>query len=98
MSFAITGHKGFHITFQSGVTLSVQFGAANYCDNYDREIGYERAEHRITSTTAELAMWTGEDTWFNFDSGKFEDGSDVKGYCDIAEVEKWIRFAMEYKP
>jgi len=32
-AFAITEGKGFHITFDNGVTVSVQFGYGDYCDN-----------------------------------------------------------------
>lgn len=31
--FAITRGKGFHVQFANGVTVSVQFGPHNYCDN-----------------------------------------------------------------
>jgi len=51
--------KGFHITFENGYTVSVQFGPGNYCDNYNREID---AEDEICgkegSLTAECAVWT----------------------------------------
>ncbi|GAG44524.1 unnamed protein product, partial [marine sediment metagenome] len=32
---AICNNKGFHVTFKNGWTVSVQFGAGNYCDNYE---------------------------------------------------------------
>jgi len=28
-----TENKGFHLTFQNGYTISVQFGRGNYCMN-----------------------------------------------------------------
>ena len=37
--FCICGGKGFHIRFDNGWTVSVQFGPGNYCDNYDMQIG-----------------------------------------------------------
>ena len=56
--FKITGKKGFHITFENGYTVSVQFGPGNYCDNYDRGIGYEdEVCGKDGSTTAEGAVW-----------------------------------------
>ena len=39
--FWITGKKGFHIKFENGYTVSVQFGPGNYCDNYELNIGYD---------------------------------------------------------
>jgi len=35
--FRITQGKGFHLNFPNGVTLSTQFGAGNYGDNYDED-------------------------------------------------------------
>ena len=32
--FVSTMRKGFHITFENGLTASVQWGAGNYCDNH----------------------------------------------------------------
>jgi hypothetical protein len=59
--FRITGKKGFHITFANGYTVSVQFGPGNYCDNYDRRIGYEDEECGVDgSRTAECAVWAAD--------------------------------------
>ena len=59
--FKITGTKGFHITFENGYTVSVQFGPGNYCDNYDRMIGSEEeACGEEGSSTAECAVWQGD--------------------------------------
>lgn len=44
--FKITGVKGFHITFENGWTVSVQFGGGNYSDNYDEPIGALHARMR----------------------------------------------------
>lgn len=35
--FKITSGKGFHITFDNGYTVSVQFGPYSYCDHYGEE-------------------------------------------------------------
>jgi len=55
--FRITRKKGFHIEFDNGYTVSVQFGPGNYCDNYDKGIG---SEDEICgadgSTCAEVAV------------------------------------------
>ena len=32
--FVSTMRKGFHMTFENGLTISVQWGAGNYCDNH----------------------------------------------------------------
>ena len=58
--FKITSGKGFHITFQNGWTVSVQWGPGNYCENRnfsvysqdaDREAGKQGSEN------AEIMVW-----------------------------------------
>jgi len=60
-SFAICDRKGFHITFENGCTVSVQFGGGNYCDNYDRPIG--RGDEVPPSRDAEMAGWRPNGDW-----------------------------------
>ena len=56
--FCITDKKGFHIRFENGWTVSVQFCPGNYCQNYDRHIGDDEALcGKIGSSDAECAMW-----------------------------------------
>jgi len=55
--FKITGHKGFHITFKNGYTVSVQFGPANYCDNYHMNWGDPERKQILESSDAEVAVW-----------------------------------------
>jgi hypothetical protein len=50
--FNITAGKGFHITFDNGFTVSVQWGSGNYGDNY---LNFK--DPAPASTTAELAAW-----------------------------------------
>lgn len=59
--FFITGGKGFHITFENGYTVSVQFGPGNYCDNYDEQIGRDEDRcGRDGSSNAECAVWAND--------------------------------------
>jgi hypothetical protein len=59
--FRITSKKGFHITFENGYTVSVQFGPGNYCDNYDRNIGIDEERcGKDGSTNAECAVWAND--------------------------------------
>jgi len=84
--FKITGGKGFHIQFDNGYTVSVQFGPGNYCDHYDRHIGRESeicgAEG---STQAEVAAWGRDGKFINLETFRVDDG-DVVGYKNAAEV------------
>jgi hypothetical protein len=77
--FKITEGKGFQVTFKNGWTVSVQFGAFNYCSNRDNEIGDIEACKK-GSKTAEIAAWDSKGTWYDF-------GDDVvKGYVTPEEV------------
>ena len=56
--FKISGGKGFHVTFENGWTVSVQFGPGNYCDNYDMRVGEEETTAgKQGSHTAECAVF-----------------------------------------
>ncbi len=52
--FKITRESGFHITFENGYTISVQFGPGMYCDNYNKALPAFCA--REGSSTAECAV------------------------------------------
>lgn len=59
--FQSTARKGFHMTFDNGWTVSVQWGPGNYCNNrcvtsdYP-DPGARAANHDWASTTAEIAV------------------------------------------
>lgn len=52
--FISTRRKGFHMTFENGLALSVQWGAGNYCDNYSDDDFSCTKDAR--SDTAEIAI------------------------------------------
>ena len=59
--FSITGNRGFHMTFENGYTVSVQFGKGNYCDNYDLPLSYVVEEKTVPdSKNAETALIGGD--------------------------------------
>jgi len=60
--FKITNKHGFHITFENGYAVSVQFGPGNYCDNYDMEIGLDDEKAGRGSSNAECAVWAKDGT------------------------------------
>lgn len=68
MKFAITEGKGFQITFDNGILVSVQFGSGNYCENYFKYLepnwfyGKERQERIWSSKDAEIAVWDTKNT------------------------------------
>jgi hypothetical protein len=84
-----TKNKGFSLTFENGITISVQFGSGNYCErkNLHANYGSEMLNDIIESSDAEIAIWDEDDNWFNF-------GSDtVRGWCSANEVARWIYIA-----
>jgi len=86
--FKTNQNKGFTMTFKNGITISVQFGAGNYCErrNLTAPIQGEMQMNTVESKTAEIAIWDKEGTWFSF-------GHDtVKGWVEADEVATWIIF------
>jgi len=86
--FKTNQNKGFTMTFKNGITISVQFGAGNYCErrNLTAPIQGEMQMNTVESKTAEIAIWDKEGAWFSF-------GHDtVKGWVDVDEVATWITF------
>ena len=83
--FKITQGKGFHMTFANGWTVSVQWGAGNYCQNYNArpseglytESAYEDMQRKLGKEgvpVAEVGWWKG--------SGEME----VAGYMSPDDV------------
>jgi len=85
--FIITRHKGFHIRFENRWTISVQFGAGNYCDNYDMMFGQGKNTDRLQSTTAEIGIFNPKDELIQHPD--FE-GNTVKGWVTPDELVKYI--------
>lgn len=54
--FVSTRRKGFHMTFENGMTASVQWGAGNYCDNSFPEDMDFSCSKDAQSDTAEVAV------------------------------------------
>ena len=58
MSFECNFNKGFHMTFENGFQLSVQWGTMNYCTrkSFD-EFGIEQKSDHWESATAEISIF-----------------------------------------
>ena len=86
VGFMITGGKGFHITFENGVTASVQFGYANYCENkefslnYHAELDIIKKEGGYFCPNAEVAAWDKDGRWVTKDV--IQTGEDVAGWIN----------------
>ena len=87
--FVSTYNRGLQMTFENGLTISIQFGTGNYCErkNFNASHDDELKEPLITSGTAEIAIWhKASDTWFQFESDQ------VKGWMRPDEVAEWISY------
>jgi hypothetical protein len=63
----ITNNKGFRITFENGLTASVQWGCGNYCDNhFNYELGFD-GKTSAQSNNAEVAVFDEHDDFMNID-------------------------------
>lgn len=86
--FESTMRKGFHMTFNNGLIVSVQWGAGNYCDNHFPEDMDFSCSKDAKSSTAEIAIWK-DDIWLDpYDFTKYEISGDgmVSGYLSPEEV------------
>ena len=90
--FYSTMRKGFQITFENGLKVSVQWGAGNYCDNHfpkDMDFSFSKD---AKSSDAELAViYNGKflDPQHFIDEEIGSDG-DVAGYLSAEQVAKII--------
>ncbi len=92
--FAIIGKKGFHVAFENGWVVSVQFGPGNYCEHYDRDIGRdEEACGKEGSIDAETAVWGGDGAMV--DRGN---GGGVQARQSPAEVLQLLTWAAAQPP
>ena len=90
--FKICDNKGFHVTFDNGFTVSVQFGPGNYGDNYNMRIGdreCREAREGYKSSRAETAVWGPDGNFIAWDP----DSHEVQGYNDSAYVLKLLNWA-----
>jgi hypothetical protein len=92
--FAVMHNRGFHITFENGVTVSIQIGGGNYCDNYNFPIGEEIHKAYLSSGTAEVAVWDADEKWITEEF--FHEDDSVKGYVTPDEVLKLLNWAATY--
>ena len=97
--FVSTMRKGFRITFDNGLTASVQWGAGNYCDNHFPDDCDFSCSKDASSTTAEVAVIRG---------GEFLDACDflpencssdgtVAGWLSPEQVVYFLNRVSEHK-
>lgn len=98
MSFNITNNRGFAITFNT-MTVSVQFGSPNYCDNYDNKPwpAYVENFSQLNCENAEVALWDSKGEWVTRQCWKEvfnkELNDDVVGYVTANELIRVLAWA-----
>ena len=90
--FLSTMRKRFHMTFENGLAVSVQWGAGNYCDNHFPKDNDFSCTKDAKSTTAEIAIIY-KDTFINpihFTDDDISSDGQVSGWLTAEEVAKII--------
>jgi len=94
----ITHGRGFQITFSNGVTISVQFGPNNYCDNREYSLRVTEASFGEEGcANAEIAFWDASEVWitkeFTRDVLKQTPFDSILGHVTPDDVAKGIAWA-----
>lgn len=97
--FCTTERKGFHVTFENGWTVSVQFGYGNYGSNYDwpgdnpEDPTSRHFGKPPKASSAEVAAWSQDVGWLDFGSG-----DKVEGYQSPADVLALMNRVASFAP
>lgn len=88
--FKSTKNTGFHMTFNNGLTISVQFGYGMHCEHYDN-IDAMMARGIHTSYDAEVCIWDAD--------GKHAQlyNDTIVGYQSTEDVARLIAIVMAAK-
>jgi hypothetical protein len=84
-----TENKGFQLTFDNGWTISVQWGAGNYCSN--KMVDTNKNNSMLESANAEIAIWDADHKDFDFGNGQL-----CLGWLTPNEVADWISVVKKY--
>lgn len=90
--FKVFAHKGFQTTFENGYTVSVMFGAGNYCEHHHNEsvepfncTVQVWQEHK--SENCEIAVISPNGEFRSLKLAPIDSGEDqVRGWCTPEEV------------
>lgn len=97
--FGVNQNKGFHITFENGVTISVQFGYGNYCENREKQELSNAQRFKFTkSVNAEVGIWDKDSRWITKHCKALGTKGDVAGWLRPSTVAKAITWASRVDP
>jgi hypothetical protein len=80
--FSVSSPHGFHIGFENGFSLSVQFGGGNYGSNYDEDVLPKTKEPFRKAEKAEIAVLKNGNLY------DWEHGDTVEGHVSTQNVAK----------
>ncbi len=93
-------NKGFHITFDNQVTVSVQLGGGNYCDNYDWKIAKHTCVVVPPSSCVEIMCWRNvdgdPDEVFGEEWSRYC-GESVIGWAKMDRLLEVLNWAAKYE-
>lgn len=86
--FQTCDNKGFHLTFDNGLTLSTQFGPGNYGDNYDKPFHFSGTDipRSYDADQVEVAIIGSDGAWVT--KQYRDDGDDV---LPRVEFDEWLK-------
>jgi hypothetical protein len=96
-NFRTCFNRGFHITFDNGVTLSTQIGAGTYSDNHDEPFDFEKPRKSWDADEVEVAIWKGKNNWITKEYTKNQEGDSVIGWVKFDEWLKIFDWCRNYE-
>ena len=94
MKIMTTGNKGIRLICSNGTTFSIQFGAGNYCDNYNSSFEEQSLKPDTISSDVEVAVITKDGNWITQYILKDKSDDMVAGYIPVKEA---IEIAIAYE-
>ncbi len=88
--FKITRAKGFHMTFENGYTVSVQWGFGNYCSNHFNLKALDEIK-RLESPDAEVAVWAEDGELINVPEFDIDQVGGWKSPEEVLEILNWAK-------
>lgn len=99
--FVSTMRKGFQMTFENGMTASVQWGAGNYCDNHlPKDMDFSCSKDASSDTAEVAVIYKGDliDFIDEFIPEECSTDGTVAGYMSPEDVLYFLNKVKEWKP
>ena len=99
--FISTMRKGFQMTFENGMTASVQWGAGNYCDNhFPKDMDFSCSKDASSDTAEVAVIYKGDliDFIDKFIPGECSSDGMVAGYLSPEDVLYFLNKVKGWKP